>query len=240
MNNKQLFLLPLFLFVSTTIQCIITVGIQSIDQTTVAKPKTIQEIQNDRENIYKKRTRYLSEYPLAYFLLQCEWDNFFSKLIDEEKSYNFCACNLMLHKIKEKKGYSFLGLTAIALNNHAIPHNSFATSYNLEKIFHSKNQASFHAKKEYIQLLLPIAYKMEALCKVKITPTPEDKEFALLEKWERCAPLIIKKIHSFQHIPLLSEIQKERKEAGQETALMQQNFIRYISLLMWKLEESLF
>jgi hypothetical protein len=72
-------------------------------------------------------------------------------------------------------------------------------------------------KKDMIQQLFELEFK----------PTPDDKELALLEKWERCAPLIIKKIHSFQHAPILSEMN------------VPQEIIPLIASLMWDTEESL-
>lgn len=60
------------------------------------------------------------------------------------------------------------------------------------------------------------------------TATPKDQELALVEKWERCAPSIIKTYLNLQHSLFLSEINFPRE------------VIPLITLLMWNTEESLF
>ena len=74
---------------------------------------------------------------------------------------------------------------------------------------------SFLEKKECIQKFLNHGF----------IPTSLDKKYALLEKWERCVPTIIKKISLLLYSPFLSQAPHE--------------LIHYISSLMFETEESL-
>ena len=73
-----------------------------------------------------------------------------------------------------------------------------------------------------------INYKhvIKKILELDFKPTDDDEELAFLIKYKKCAPSIIQTICLFQHLPLTIQIPKE--------------ITRYISLLMFKTEKSLF
>jgi hypothetical protein len=205
MKNKILFLLPLFL---------ITAATQCMEQAVVTKPKTIQEIRNNRDYIYQRRAykeskfdTFIGGFDALFF--QNQWESHLKQLREpwvwgSKDRFN----DYLTYK---RKGYSALGIVTIAIINKPLMKEFFSICN--RHILTKKNiHVSFNEKKEHIQELLKIGFK----------PIEKDKEFALLEKCERCQKKLI-----FFLLPLLTEIN------------VPQDIINYITLLMWETEESL-
>jgi hypothetical protein len=210
MKNKILLLLPLLL---------ITAAAQCMEQAIISKPKTIQDIRTDRDEIYKKRFNDAATVkgPLDYILFQSNWSLCLEQL-KQVTTFNYIELKDCL-RFREKE-YSFLGLVTIAIKSEHMPDEHF-----MMKGIHNKNllnkknpeQPSFNEKKEHIRELLLLGFK----------PTAKDKYFALLATYEEHGPSIINKKLLLQNLPLLSEIE------------IPQEIMQYITQLMWETEESL-
>ncbi len=220
MKNKKLLLLPLLL---------ITIATQCMEQVIVCKPRTIQDIRNDRNEIYKKRFNDgLYNIPLDHVLFQFYWSDCLEELKRHIKPQSIptdcivCYTPYLKNCISfRKKEYSFLGLATIAIKSEYLPNERHKmTIMRVKNLLNTENpeQVPFKQKKEHIQELLALDF----------VSTIKDKEFATLEKWERCdALLMIKKMYFLLKSPLLSEMN------------VPQEIVQYIALLMWETEESL-
>lgn len=183
-----------------------------MEQAIVTKPKTIQELQKDRTHIYQKKLSDPStaQYPSDYILFQENWLKFHKLLKTGDHAQNYESFNF--------EGCSFLGLATIALQSKKNDNEYITvTIMRKKKLLNTKNpiQVPFKEKKECIQTLQNI---------VHFNPTPKDKEFALLEKWERCYPKYI----LLRHHPLIPEL------------TIPSEIIQIIKSLIWDSEKSLF
>jgi hypothetical protein len=223
MKNKNLLLLPLLLITAT----------QCMEQSIVCKPKTIQDIRNDRNAIYRERLYNRATYisPLDDIFFQEHWSYHLTTLkkaqTKEPLSLNHnddnfgLIYNINWYKTFNFNNYSFLGLATIAIKSEREPtDNIFSDGERNQKLLNKENpiQVPFEQKKEHIQKLFSFGFE----------PTSQDKYFASLEKWERCnALLMVKRMCSLLKSPLLSEMN------------VPQEIIKFITLLMWETEESL-
>jgi hypothetical protein len=197
MKNKNLFLASLFLLLPAAIQC--------MEKEIIFKPKTMQDIRNERDFIYNHT--YHHEDPVNNVLFQKNWPRFLNLLeyqqkIESSPTYIFDSLedeDLSYYQKYTFQGYSLLGIATIALH-----------------ILLEEN-VSFKEQKEFIPKLLAFDFKR----------TEKDPYLALLAKYEEFGPCIIKKICTFQHAPILTEIK------------MPEEVIPLITLLMWNIEESL-
>jgi hypothetical protein len=239
--KKILFLLPLFLLLPTTTQCM-----EPIKEIIVVKSKTMQDIRNDRDTIYSERFNLKNEdWPLDFFLFQENWsdtlnfleagkqddldtkgdDDALEQQLQDLRGGNYenlftVLYNPNFYKNFNRQGYSCLGAAAMAIKNEKIIGDNPIFRGERQKLFKNKQaqqQASFIEKKEVIQQLISFNCK----------PTAKDKEVALLALYETFGPCIIQKICTFKHFPLLTEIN------------MPEEINTYIALLMFETEESL-
>jgi hypothetical protein len=220
MKNKILLLLPLLL---------ITAATQCMEQAIVTKPRTMQDIRNDRDEIYKERFKNgFYDIPLDHVLFQFYWSDCLEELKKQIKPQSIptdcivCYTPYLKNCISfRKKEYSFLGLATIAIKSEYLPNESHKmTIMRVKNLLNTENpeQVPFKQKKEHIQELFKLDFE----------PASQDKYFAILEKWERCnALLMIKRMCTLLKSPLLSEMN------------VPQEIIKFISLLMWEAEESL-
>jgi hypothetical protein len=210
----------------------------------VAKPRTMQDIRDDRDAIYKKRSEnsislvddilFQESWPDCIETLKTVYASYYYEEEDapddDYDDYNgendkfFKQCIIF-----KEKGYSFLGLATIA-RKEIIPSNKpfYSRYFLLEEnirlcdILNKKNEnstlVSFAEAKEHIKQLLALDFG----------PTEKDHYFMLLKKYEKFGPLIIQKTLILQNFLLLSKIE------------IPQEVIKDTTLLMWELEESLF
>lgn len=215
MKNKFLFLLSLFSLSSVTTQC--------MEKETVVPPKTMQEIRDERTFIYQKRLNFdaIATYPLDSILFQEHWSNNISLFKKEPHNTSSILPNYTWHKDFTEHGYSLIGITTIAIKSGSNRFEGTSTEGTRKKELLNKKdpiQVSFKEKKEHIRQFLTLGF----------IPNKKDTYFALLAKYEQYASLIIKNHLNLQHAPLVSEIN------------IPEDIIRYISLLMFDTEESLF
>jgi hypothetical protein len=212
-QHKISLLLPLLLLPAAT---------QCMEQIIIHKPKTIQDIRNERNKIYEKiltneRDKQLnSEYYDKHFYNKDLLDNiFFPNESNPPKSKD---------ELSLFQRFYFKKLSCLSLSIIAIQRPKFVADYDIWgqqcnwHLIQNPKQAPFDVKKENIQSFLTTT---------DLKPTTKDKELALLEKWERCTPIIIKSYLNLQHSFFLSEMK------------IPQEIIPLITLLMWDTEESL-
>jgi hypothetical protein len=175
----------------------------------VFKPKTMQDIRDERDSIHNKN--YYHADPIMNVLFQCYWDSFSKflkerQIIEAKPEYIYDSLedeDMSWYQNYTSQGYSFLGITTIAL--------TFKPSVPLSRT------ASFKSKKKYISELLVFGFKT----------TNKDKYLSLLTKYEEFGPSIIKKKLLLPDIlPVL------------ETEALQE-ITKNILLLMFEMEESL-
>jgi hypothetical protein len=213
MNNKILRLLPLFLLSTAVTQC--------MEQKIIIKPRTMQEIRDDRDAIINKRlTAYEKEFSLFdCFFFQEFWTEFISKL----RNLKDDPVTVRFKDYRHETNYSVLGIATIAITITKKPALYQYLSHHRKKecISNLRNKKiqkkpSFSEKKAFISILRK---------EFEFIPTPEDKKFALLE-YEGFILSIIEKMSIFQESPALIEIPRE--------------LIKHITLLILNTEESLF
>lgn len=196
MKNKNLFLLPLFLLFPAATQC--------MEQISIIKPRTMQDIRNDRDEIYQERlnTSAYAVYPLDTILFQGHWANQLAILKKEQQQD--CLNTEIYTQCIMPQGHSLLGLATITIKSESFSDKDIKARGQRKKELLAKEkpeQVSFKEKKEHIQQLC-LLFKFE--------PKEKDKELALLEQWERWQPIIKNICHLRcaykDHINLISEI----------------------------------
>jgi hypothetical protein len=199
---------------------------EPINEITIVKPKTIQELQTKRDEFKKKlddnkefwkfgvNEYWVGKQPIDYFL-SCTYRQDLHKKtygdISDETNFNndsgvICFDGWNIRCLQKQPSQTLETLKKIRIKNYS----ALGSATMAEKV-------TFQEKQNFIQKLLTLGF----------VSTPEDKELALVEKWERCAPSIIKRICTFQHAPLLTEIN------------MPKEIYPNIALLMFNTEESL-
>jgi hypothetical protein len=214
MNKKILFLLPFFLLFPAATQC--------MEKEIVFIPKTMQEIRDERNEIYEKiliheqNMQLNSKYRKNNYLLHN--DAMFIVFQDKSLPYKDVPCHRpYLQKLCfEKCSCLTLAIIAIERPKFVADYDKWGQMCNYN-LMQNPKQAPFKEKKEAVQAFL----------KIELQPTSKDRYFALLTKCDEFVPTIIKKILLLRDILLLSEI-----EVPQEA-------IRDIPLLMFNAEESL-
>jgi hypothetical protein len=212
--NKKL-ILPLFLLFPAITQC--------MEKEIVFKPKTMQDIRDERSEIYKE---ILEKEKLYQLSLEYKKNNPFDTydIYTDQiffQRYPLDSDDLSTPQLQDFrfKEYSFLSFAIIAVNRPIFTSekDEWGQKYNLRHTKHPK-PAPFKNKKATAQSLL----------KINIQPTSKDKYLALLTKYEKFGPSIIKKLLNLQHLLFLSKVD------------IPQEIIPLITLLMWDTEESLF
>jgi hypothetical protein len=189
MRNKDLFLLPLFLLLPTATQCM-----EPIKEITVVKPKTMQEIRDDRDAIYKERLnleksqqlydKIMPRYIVDHILFQDDLSKTEHLLL--HRSYKG---PIILNK------YSYLGIAIIAIQRPQFftIEDRYYRGYHNDCLIKNPKQIPFKEKKEYIQKLYDLGFG----------PTDADKDFDKLGAYEQAALSRL----LLQHSPVVSEIQ---------------------------------
>lgn len=162
------------------------------------KTKTIQDITIARECIYRKKlfNPYLTLHLQDEALFQEHWYRYLNTLKEEKKRGENSFGSYTIHyKNCNFDGNSFLGLTTIAIRSRSnINEGHIKTQERKRKLLINPIRVPFEEIKEHTQELLALGFK----------PTPQDKDFAILEAWERCASSIIQKQMLLQYYLLLS------------------------------------
>ncbi|HEX4069502.1 MAG TPA: hypothetical protein VHX42_05385, partial [Candidatus Babeliales bacterium] len=195
-KNKKLLLFPLFLLLPVATQC--------MEQITVVKPKTMQEIREDRNAIYAWRTRKEMKRNSCYcgfdeYFFQNYWTSSLNELTeyscnDYKNFKKYLKCN---HEGDPYEGYSALGIAAMAIKNkkslkqHYFKNtNSFNNKTNVE--------ISFKEKKTYIKDLMDFGFQL----------TEKDKEVDMLNAYEQAiaTKLFLQRSQFLSKIELPQEI----------------------------------
>jgi hypothetical protein len=166
------------------------------------KLKTIKDLKNDRDELKKilddkwelLRTGkdYAYDFLPATAYLLCLHEKKYSEVfeqyaVDPFLRHFYCFAPYNIHLLHLRKNRPEM----IVMKNYRIKEYSALGTATMAK------DASYHEKKFFIGKLRDLIFK----------PTPEDTELALLEKFERCAPTIIKQLHFFPNF--LSEMPRE-------------------------------
>ena len=213
MKNKTLLLLPLFLLLSTATQC--------MEKEIIIKPETMHDIQNKRD-IFKKKldeNKYfwwlgLTSCPNTFFL-SCTYRQDLHKETYRKRASHIETLTLQLDE-KWFRFYNIDNLHNQSADTLKILNEIRSYDDQLYSCLGSATMArdvSFEEIKQFIQKLLLLGF----------TPTSADKKLALLATYEEFGTSIIKK-----------------KLLLQQSSLMLQETVHYISLLMFNAEESLF
>lgn len=213
MKNKSLCLF--FLLLPAAMQC--------MEQEITIKPKSLQSIKNDRDTVYNKRfsSQQTIDWPLDLLLFQENWSDTLNFIeIGNLIGLDTVGIDVLKQQVTNKNpkdtfniiqnphfythhfnkyGYSSLGIAAIAIKQVKILNDdNYTLRGNRKKLFQNKQdqeRALFSEKKACIEKLMSYG----------ITPTPKDKEFALLATYEEnqlSAP-VIKKYLLLKHCPIL-------------------------------------
>jgi hypothetical protein len=216
MNKKFLFLLPLFLLLPAATQC--------MEKEIVIIPKTIQEIRDERDKFKKEldANKYFWWFSTTtcpnYFFLSCTYRQDLHK-----ETYRKRASHLVpLKNILDEKWFRIYNIDELpqlpADQIQILKEVRFPdTLYSCLGSATMAENVSYQDKKQFIQKLLGLHF----------TPTPGDKELALLTKYEEFGPSIIKIFLNLQNSLFLSEMD------------LPQEIIPLITLLMFETEKSL-
>jgi hypothetical protein len=224
MKNKKLLLSSLFLSLPVVTQCMEGNNSKLI----IPQQKISIHGLQEKRNEFKKKldnnkefwkfglsgTGGFGQVPDDYFL-SCTYHQDFHKktygeISNETKFYQ--DYNVRCFSWYNIRGLQYIGdqylrmVKKVRINNYS----ALGSATMAEKV-------TFQEKQEFIQKLLALGFN----------PTPEDKELAIVEQWERCDALLIIKTCILLKSPLLLEMS------------VPQEIMQYISLLMWETEESL-
>jgi hypothetical protein len=218
MKNKILLLSSLFLLLPVATQC--------MEQVIAYKPKAMQELQNNR-NIFKKRLNECDTFWLfgatscsSRLFLACTYHQDFHKQTYREKYSHVVA----LQDVLDEKFFRFsnidnlkdLSIDVLEILKEIRCDNK---QYSALGSASMAENVSLQEKKEFIQKLRKLGFN----------PTPEDKELALVEQWERWQPMI-------QNIWLL---RCAHNDPAIFLSQVPRDMINYISQRMLDTEESL-
>ena len=214
LDKPVAFLLSFFLLLPTATQCmkryfsqITNPDDNSLQITKKIKPITIQNLKEEYENLKTQLStiRWRGSYDEELkHLISCLYPNHLYP------NHDYCDPN-----------HDYCGFIGYLLRS-----TEYLKSFNVKDKKYQEYSflgiaimapCYLHDKKELIKRLLA----------AECIATEKDKNLALVEKLKRCAPSIIKKICTFQHAPLLTEIN------------MPEEIHPYIALLMFNTEESL-
>jgi hypothetical protein len=216
MKNKNLLLLPILL---------ITAATHCMKKLIAYEPKTMQELQNNRD-IFKKT---LDDNDLFWwfgttscpnrYILDCTYrQGLHSQTYG--KNLSLCKNNLFvfLETILDEKFFKHYNIDNLKnLSSELLEILKKVRGYQ-DKQYSALGSAtmaekvSLQEKKVFIQKLRNLGFQ----------PTSDDKELALVEQWERCHKKLV-----FFLSPPLSEIE------------IPQDVTNYITLLLWQAEGSL-
>lgn len=197
------FLLLLFLVFSAATQC--------MKRATVSKPLTLQDIQNDRTSLIKwsistQAYEYQSRETscINYIVFQNNWPYFYKQISDHTKKEKYKHCLTGRGYLNFcPQGYSCLGLTTIAIISST-----------------KRDSAPFVLKKKLIDKLMSLHF----------IPTSKDKEFAIIEQWDRWQPMIHK----------ICLLRSAHNDPINVVSLFPYEIIHHIEFLLLNTEQALF